>query len=104
MVLTFGICSSICGLMAGSGCLCCLLAPVSFASSLPAVGFGIPAVAIGYIDLRAMKEGLMDETGRQMTMTGAVLGGVGLIAILLGVLMRVLWIVAASLSSAAKGV
>jgi hypothetical protein len=86
MVLTFGVVSSMCGVLAGSGCLCCLFWPVSLMTVLPAVGFGIPGIAIGVVDLRAMREGTMDISGRQMTMTGTVLAMVGVAAVLLGVL------------------
>jgi hypothetical protein len=103
MVLTFGVVSSMCGVLAGSGCLCCLFWPVSFVTVLPAVGFGIPAIAIGVVDLRAMKEGTMDISGRQMTMMGTVLAIVGVAAILLGLLV---WLFSASagiLSRAIRG-
>jgi phage FluMu protein Com len=90
MVLTFGLLSTTCGAATTMtmGCMCCF--PLGGVTAAGAIGFGIPAILIGVLDLKAIKAGEMDARGRSLTITGLVFGIVGMALIVLGVLLFVL--------------
>ena len=63
--------------------ICCPLVLIPLAS----LGMSIPAWIMGQKDLAAMKEGVMDPSGRDITMLGMIAGIVGTAVVALGALM-----------------
>jgi len=85
LVLGLGIASLICSLLILCSCL----------FLIPAIATLSPSLTLGLMDLRAMKEGRMDNQGRGMTLTGTILAAVSAGIIVLIVLLLVLVIVVA---------
>lgn len=97
VVLALGIIALLSGLFGSLGsCCCCFFLPLD----VVALAVGIPAVVLGHIDLRKMREGFMDPSGRGMTMAGYVMAIVSLVMVLLGV---VLFIVAFAFNIGIQG-
>lgn len=86
-VLTFGILGLV---MLPFGLMCCLPLGV-----LP-LGFGITAWVMGGSDLRAMRDGQMDPSGRSLTLTGMILGIVATSLFALVVILFVVLMVASN--------
>lgn len=84
MILTFGIISTISAAANSLGCLCCFFWIVSIPAAPLALGLGIPAWVMGQADLHAMKSGYMDPSGHGITMTGYIMGIVGVALVALG--------------------
>ena len=83
LVLGLGIASLLCSLLVLCSCL----------FLVPAIATLSPSLVLGLMDLRAMKEGRMDNQGRGMTLIGTILAAVSAGIIVLIVLLVVLAIV-----------
>jgi phage FluMu protein Com len=86
--LTFGLLSMAFGMMTTIGCTCCF--PIGGVGAAVSIGFGVPAIVIGMQDLKAIKTGTMDASGRSQAMSGMVLGIVGIVLVVLGLVFYVL--------------
>lgn len=58
--------------------ICCCW-PVATIFLVVSVACGIPAILLGYLDLRGIKQGVVDDAGRGLALTGLILGSVGTI-------------------------
>lgn len=99
MVLALGIIGLLTGIGGMASCCCCLFLPLEVVS----LAVGIPAIVLGHVDLRKMREGVMDPSGHGMTMTGYVMGIVAVALVLLGVLGFIVWIAINGMGAAFQG-
>jgi len=97
MVLTFGILGLLGGLGTCIGVFCCFFW-VSPVLSLP---FGIMAWVMGHSDLKEMKDGRMDPSGRGSTQAGYIMG---IVAVVLTIVDIILSIISAFLGLAMQAV
>jgi len=72
--LVLGIISIVTPALAVVTCCCW---PVSAILLVVSIGCGIPAIVLGYLDLKGMKAGLIDDVGRGLAQTGLILGSTG---------------------------
>ena len=85
MVLTLGIIALVMNLFGLIFFCCCY--PIGWGADLIAMALGIPAAILGHMDLKAMRDGGMDPSGRGMTQSGYIMA---IIAIVLALLLLVL--------------
>ncbi len=87
LMLCLGLTGLVLALVSVPGGFCCsfLCLPLPFAS----LGASLPAWIMGQKDIRAMNAGVMDPSGRSMTLAGMILGIVATILVALLVLLYV---------------
>ncbi len=90
MVLTLGIISLVLAFFGGFFSFCCCPF-IGWGADVIALALAVPGAILGQMDLKAMKNGQMDPSGRGMTQSGMIMAIIGGALVLLVLILSVLF-------------